>query len=170
MFLNSVLGVLSFNSFDFYVKLGKIAENKEKERLHSSKFWKQIVYNINILITYLVWDYLKDFISLRQTYFKANFCILRLSVWTISSLTDELKLKDVNGVEHTLKRSSIVKMIWSGWLLYLGSIIFNCLYYKIHPSRPDISGRGRALKKRLGFYKDDDDQGIKQKRSIANFN
>ena len=54
MFLNSVLGVLSFNSFDFYVKLGKVAENNEKKRLHSSKFWNQIVYNINILITYLV--------------------------------------------------------------------------------------------------------------------
>ena len=64
MFLNSVLGVLSFNSFDFYVKLGKIEENNKKERLHSSKFWNQIVYNINIFITYLVWDLLKIFISL----------------------------------------------------------------------------------------------------------
>ena len=53
IFLNSVLGVLSFNSFDFYVMLGKTAGDM-KERLHSSKFWKQVVYNINILVTYLV--------------------------------------------------------------------------------------------------------------------
>ena len=52
IFLNSVLGVLSFNSFDFYVMLGKTAD--AGDRLHSSKFWKQVVYNVNILVTYLV--------------------------------------------------------------------------------------------------------------------
>ena len=52
IFLNSVLGVLSFNSFDFYVMLGKTEE--AGDRLHSSKFWKQVVYNVNILVVYLV--------------------------------------------------------------------------------------------------------------------
>ena len=52
IFLNSVLGVLSFNSIDFYVMLGKIDDTGD--RLHPSKFWKQVVYNVNILVTYLV--------------------------------------------------------------------------------------------------------------------
>ena len=51
--LNSCLGVLTFNSFDFYLILGKIDGNK-KERLHTSTFWRQFVYNINILVTYIL--------------------------------------------------------------------------------------------------------------------
>ena len=51
--LNSLLGVLTFNSFDFYLMLGKVDGNKT-ERFHQSKFWKQIVYNINIVVLYLV--------------------------------------------------------------------------------------------------------------------
>ena len=51
--LNSLLGVLSFNSFDFYSMLGKVDGN-EKERFHQTKFWKQIVYNIKIVMVYLV--------------------------------------------------------------------------------------------------------------------
>ena len=51
--LNSLLGVLTFNSFDFYLMLGKVDGNKT-ERFHQSKFWKQIVYNINIVLVYPV--------------------------------------------------------------------------------------------------------------------
>ena len=72
---------------------------------------------------------------------------LRLTVWTLSSLKNDLQLTDVNGRVHTLQRSSIVMMIGAAWILHLGSIIFNGLYYKLHPSGTDISGG--ALKKRL---------------------
>ena len=51
--LNSVQSILTFNSFDLYLKLGKVDGNK-KERYHQTKFWKQIVYNINIIVVYLV--------------------------------------------------------------------------------------------------------------------
>ena len=51
--LNSLLGVLTFNSIDFYSKLGKFDGNKT-ERFHKTKFWKQIVYNINIVLLYFV--------------------------------------------------------------------------------------------------------------------
>ena len=51
--LNSLLGVLTFNSIDFYSKLGKL-EGDKTERFHQTKFWKQIVYNINIVVVYLV--------------------------------------------------------------------------------------------------------------------
>ena len=73
--------------------------------------------------------------------------MLRLTVWTLSSLGPELQLTDVNGRVHTLQRSSIVMMIGAGWILHLGSFIFNGLYYKLHPSGTDISGG--ALKKRI---------------------
>ena len=51
--LNSLLAVLTFNSFDFYLMLGK-SDRDEKERLHTSTFWRQFVYNINILVTYIL--------------------------------------------------------------------------------------------------------------------
>ena len=74
--------------------------------------------------------------------------MLRLTVWTITSLTDEpIKLTDVNGRVHPLPASSVVTMIGAGWGLYAGSLFLNFLYYKNHPSATDISGR--ALKKRI---------------------
>ena len=51
--LNSLLGVLTFNSIDFYSKLGKFDGNKT-ERFHQTKFWKQVVYNLNIVVVFLV--------------------------------------------------------------------------------------------------------------------
>ena len=76
-----------------------------------------------------------------------SILFLRLTVWTLSSLGPELQLTDVNGRVHTLQRSSIVMMIGAAWILHLGSIFFNGLYYKLHPSGTDISGG--ALKKRM---------------------
>ena len=67
------------------------------------------------------------------TYFSKIITFLRLTVWTLSSLGPELQLTDVNGRVHTLQRSSIIMMIWAGWILHLGSFIFNGLYYKLHP-------------------------------------
>ena len=52
--LNSVLSILTFNSFDLYLKLGKVDDANKKERYHQTKIWKQIVYNINIIVVYLV--------------------------------------------------------------------------------------------------------------------
>ena len=78
---------------------------------------------------------------------KTQNYLLRLTAWTLSSLKNELKLTDVNGRVHTLQRSSIVMMIGAAWILHLGSIFFNGLYYKLHPSGTDISGG--ALKRRL---------------------
>ena len=67
--------------------------------------------------------------------------IFRLTVWTVTSLTDDpILLTDVNGGIHPLPGSSIVTMIGAGWGLYLGSICLNYLYYKVHPSATDISG------------------------------
>ena len=74
--------------------------------------------------------------------------MFRLTIWTVTSLTDEpIKLIDVNGRVHPLPGSSMVTMIGAGWGLYAGSLFLNFLYYKMHPSATDISGG--ALKKRI---------------------
>ena len=47
------MSILSFNHFDFSLMLGKVEKEKKDERMHKSKFWRQIIYNIIILAAYL---------------------------------------------------------------------------------------------------------------------
>ena len=30
------------------------------------------------------------------------------------------------------------RMLWAGWLLYLASLILNFIFYKMHPSSPEM--------------------------------
>ena len=47
------MSILSFNHFDFALMFGKIEEEKKQSRLHKSKFWRQCVYNVIIILTNL---------------------------------------------------------------------------------------------------------------------
>ena len=47
--LNSLMSILSFNQWDFSLKLGKISEYDKQARMHRSKFWRQCVYNFVIM-------------------------------------------------------------------------------------------------------------------------
>ena len=38
------------------------------------------------------------------------------------------------------------RMLGAGWLLYLGSQILNLVYYKMHPSSPEMGTWGKAEK------------------------
>ena len=51
--LNSLMSILSFNHFDFALMFGKVLEGDKQGRMHKSKFWRQIVYNIIIVVTNL---------------------------------------------------------------------------------------------------------------------
>ena len=51
--LNSILSVLSFNNFDFFVIFGKVKKEKEYKRWHQPSFWKQLTYNLLIIIVNL---------------------------------------------------------------------------------------------------------------------
>ena len=51
--LNSLMSVLSFNNFDFALMFGKVKEEERQNRLHKSKFWRQVVYNVIIIVTNL---------------------------------------------------------------------------------------------------------------------
>ena len=47
------MSILSFNHFDFTLMLGKVKEEDKQGRMHKSKFWRQIVYNVIIVVTNL---------------------------------------------------------------------------------------------------------------------
>ena len=51
--LNSLMSILSFNHFDFALMFGKVAEAEKQGRMHRSKFWRQFVYNVIIVVTNL---------------------------------------------------------------------------------------------------------------------
>ena len=64
----------------------------------------------------------------------------------------ELVLVDVNGISHNLTRVNIIKLLVFGWVFYTLAIIFNLIYYKIHPSFTDFSPA--SIKQRLRCRKD----------------
>ena len=44
-----------------------------------------------------------------------------------------------NGTETRLiSTTDTGRMIWVGWLLYLASLILNYIFYKMHPSSPEM--------------------------------
>ena len=48
------MSILSFNHFDFALMFGKVKEEGEKQgRMHKTKFWRQFVHNIIIVVTNL---------------------------------------------------------------------------------------------------------------------
>ena len=47
------MSILSFNHFDFALMLGKVKEGEKQGRMHKSKFWRQCVYNVIIVLTNL---------------------------------------------------------------------------------------------------------------------
>ena len=51
--LNSLMSILSFNHFDFALMFRKVEEGNKQGRMHKSKFWRQIVYNVIIVVTNL---------------------------------------------------------------------------------------------------------------------
>ena len=47
------MSILSFNHFDFALMFGKVEKGDKQSRMHKSKFWRQIVYNVILLVTNL---------------------------------------------------------------------------------------------------------------------
>ena len=69
-------------------------------------------------------------------YLIINFCSLTLA--TIVNITDEMKLIDVNGVEHEFKSEHVHMMLHVGWSFFFIAWILNIIYYKLHPSAVDF--------------------------------
>ena len=83
----------------------------------------------------------------------------RLTIWTAVNMTDvevdEKAVTDntwsglnvtqttVNGTETRLISTGVTgRMLGAGWLLYLCSLVLNLLYYKMHPSSPELGTWG----------------------------
>ena len=50
---NSLSSVLTFNNFDFDLILGKV-DKSDIDRYHRTTFWKQVIYNIIIVMVHLM--------------------------------------------------------------------------------------------------------------------
>ena len=56
-----------------------------------------------------------------------------------ASLSDSMKLIDVNGNPHPMTKFQVRMMIMIGWLAFLLAALMNILFYKTHPSFVDFS-------------------------------
>ena len=56
-----------------------------------------------------------------------------------ASLSDSMRLIDVNGNPHPLTKFQVRMMIMIGWLAFLLAGLMNLLFYKVHPSFVDFS-------------------------------
>ena len=54
IFLNGLLSVLTFNSFDFHLMLGKVDESEKSSRYHKSTIRKQFFYYFIIIAIHLM--------------------------------------------------------------------------------------------------------------------
>ena len=55
------------------------------------------------------------------------------------SLSDSMRLIDVNGNPHPMTKLQVRMMIMIGWLAFLLAALMNILFYNVHPSFVDFS-------------------------------
>ena len=72
---------------------------------------------------------------------KIMFCAFfsRLTISTELSLTNNMKLMDVNGYPHDLTPYQVRMMITIGWIAFFSSWTMNILFYAVHPSAVDFN-------------------------------
>ena len=63
----------------------------------------------------------------------------RLTVSIEASLSDSMRLIDVNGNPHPLTKFQVKMMIMIGWLAFLLAGLMNIFFYKVHPSFVDFN-------------------------------
>ena len=56
-----------------------------------------------------------------------------------ASLSDSMRLIDVNGNPHPMTKFQVRMMIMIGWLAFLLAALMNVLFYNVHPSFVDFS-------------------------------
>ena len=56
------------------------------------------------------------------------------------TIPGEHLVEELPGRSNTIRITTGVtaRMLWSGWLLYLASLILNFIFYKMHPSSPEM--------------------------------
>ena len=58
------------------------------------------------------------------------------------TIPDEHDVEEIRGL--TISSWDTGRMLGAGWLLYLCSLLLNLLYYKMHPSSPELGTWGAA--------------------------
>ena len=66
------------------------------------------------------------------------------------SLSDSMRLIDVNGNPHPMTKLQVRMMIMIGWLAFLLAGLMNILFYKVHPSFVDFDPK--RLKEKCFIY------------------
>ena len=54
-------------------------------------------------------------------------------------MTPDMRLIDLNGLEHELTEYQVRMMMAIGWLTFLAAWVMNICFYKTHPSAVDFS-------------------------------
>ena len=62
----------------------------------------------------------------------------------------DIKLTDLQGIKHDLPWQNVVYILTSGWISFIISILFNLLYYKLHPMEVEISLNNKMKTSVLG--------------------
>ena len=60
----------------------------------------------------------------------------------MTKMTD-IDVIDEEGNPRSITPTNIGWMLVTGWMFYLGSLILNIVYYKLHPSSPKMFNWGR---------------------------
>ena len=76
--------------------------------------------------------------------------VLRLTIAIVLSITDDMKLLDVNGAEKKLTRSDVHWMMVTGWFTFIIAWILDIIYYKLHPSAVDFNPN--RLRRKLSLF------------------
>ena len=67
--------------------------------------------------------------------------VFRFTIWTVVLITkviDIIEVTDDAGNARTITPANIGWMLGIGWMFYLGSQLLNLIYYKMHPSSPEM--------------------------------
>ena len=56
----------------------------------------------------------------------------------ITGVVEVIEVTDDAGNARTITQDNIGWMLGIGWMLYIGSQLLNFIYYKMHPSSPEM--------------------------------
>ena len=62
------------------------------------------------------------------------------------TIPGEKLVEELRGRSIRISTGDTWRMLIAGWLLYLASLIFNLVFYKIHPSSPELGTWGAEEK------------------------
>ena len=117
------------------VDLQNLMDPKMKQRPHESKFVKQLCYYIIVFILQI--RRVKILISLLSLITLSQSISLSLTAVTLAMTLVKTKIGEDNSSRRTqdFTPSHVLIMLGVGWAAFFLALIFNLLYYVLHPSQ-----------------------------------